>query len=776
MLNSKHFIPALLLTSALLSACGGGSAPASGSGQQQAIRHAAAQLTAADYYDVVQRLYVGYFGRAADPGGLAWYATLYHDAGAPTTVVGMNAAYASNPTVRSLVDSFGASAESAALYPGDNATFIAAIYRNVFNRNPDPAGAAFWTDVLDRKLLTRANAALALMAGAQGTDGVAVDNKAAAAKALTAALSKDGSGTSYSDDKINYVTRQLLSNVSDKTDQNAFQGTVDATLSVMLKNDFSCSAAPAMPNIGPFQTYAGDCLVSYQLSSEDMQALNAYGGSNATYSLVDAIEAKVTAQVKAQFQDSFDTIFYIWDFDTKPINAPYGYYQTTSGYKCTQAPCPRLQGTMTIPFWNDALRDSPLLHEILHEYANFALPTSNASHWGFSSVGGQLGGWNSARFTALGNNQYHAAATLVFVPGTPQATIDATSAMLNAFSEYTSGGNGVPYAPLELYSMGLIPASEVPDIQVAQSPIWLDRAKGNFSATGFTTYTAAAYGDLMAAAGLPKPDLAKARRNYRALVVVLSDKAQLSSTVSTKLTSSITQFTMPSVADDSWSHNGTLMLYNFWMATGGRATYAMNQASTFRKQEPPSCVLSADYATVAPGSTVQLNASCAPGASSYIWSTNTGAGGNSSATATVIPTVTSSYTVTGVNSYGQGGPVSLQVQVVPNLQKNLPGGYVWYNNQAWAPAAPAAANWTYDNAANYCSTTALNGQSGWRLPSLSELKALLNSGLTPPASTGPYAWTSTPYSTTGQYLVDLGTHIVYQAAATPQAAPALCVR
>jgi hypothetical protein len=138
--------------------------------------------------------------------------------------------------------------------------------------------------------------------------------------------------------------------------------------------------------------------------------------------------------------------------------------------------------------------------------------------------------------------------------------------------------------------------------------------------------------------------------------------------------------------------------------------------------------------------------------------------------------VTSSYTVTGVNSYGQGGPVSLQVQVVPNLQKNLPGGYVWYNNQAWAPAAPAAANWTYDNAANYCSTTALNGQSGWRLPSLSELKALLNSGLTPPASTGPYAWTSTPYSTTGQYLVDLGTHIVYQAAATPQAAPALCVR
>ncbi|WP_267876090.1 hypothetical protein [Massilia aurea] len=43
---------------------------------------------------------------------------------------------------------------------------------------------------------------------------------------------------------------------------------------------------------------------------------------------------------------------------------------------------------MTIPFWNDALRDSPLLHEILHRYANKALPSTDTTHWGFSSVGG----------------------------------------------------------------------------------------------------------------------------------------------------------------------------------------------------------------------------------------------------------------------------------------------------------------------------------------------------------------------------------------------------
>ncbi|TXG00621.1 DUF4214 domain-containing protein [Massilia arenae] len=768
----NNAIPALLVSASLLSACGGDTNPVTAPLQHQEMRTTSRAEAPSNHDDVVQRLYVGYFGRAADPGGLAYYAKLYRDAGAPTTVVGMNEAYGSSSQIRALVDSFGTSAESAALYPGDNATFIAAIYRNIFNRTADTAGAIYWTDLLDRKLLTRASAALALMSSARGSDVEALSQKAIAAQILTDALAKDSQGTSYSNEKITAVVRQLMSNVSDRSDLDAFRGTVGATLTVMLKNDFSCAGTPAAATIGPFQTYAGDCLVSYQLSAAEMKSLADYDGSSAAYSKVNAIEHAVTAHVKAQFKDNFDTIFYIWDLETKPANAPYGYYQPTG--QCTRTPCPRLQGTMTIPFWNDALRDSPLLHEILHRYANKVLPSTDTSHWGFSSVGGQLGGWDASRFQALGDNQYHAAAPLVFVPGTPKATIDYTYSMLNAFSEYTSGGNSVPYAPLELYSMGLIPASEVPDVQIAQSPVWVDRAKGNFSATGFTSYSANAYGDLMAAAGLAKPDPAKAIRNYRALVVVLTDKTQLTSDVTTKLTSSITQFTMPSVADSSWSHNGVLLLHNFWMATGGRATYAMNQASSWRKQEAPTCQISADYGTVAPAANVQLNASCAPTASDYIWS-HQGSGVNQNATVTVSPTQSTTYTVKGVNSLGQGAAVSVRVQVVPGLPKNLPGGYVWHNNRAWAPVALGAARLNYANALAYCSTTALNDQTGWRLPTRDELEGLLKAGVTPPTSAQPIAWTSTPYSPTEQYVLDLESHTLYRST-TASLSAAMCVR
>jgi hypothetical protein len=302
----------------------------------------------------------------------------------------------------------------------------------------------------------------------------------------------------------------------------------------------------------------------------------------------------------------------------------------------------------------------------------------------------------------------------------------------------------------------------------------VDRAKGNFSATGFTTYSANAYGDLMAAAGLAKPDPAKAIRNYRALVVVLTDKAQLTSSVSTKLTSSITQFTMPSVADDSWSHNGVLVVHNFWMATGGRATYAMNQASSWRKQEAPTCQITADYGTVVPGTKVELSASCAPTASAYIWS-HLGSGSSSNATVTVSPTQSTTYTVTGINSFGQGAAASLKVQVVPDLPKNLPGSYVWYNNQAWASVAASAANLSYTDALAYCSATALNGQTGWRLPTRNELQGLLSAGVTPPASAQQFAWTTTPYSATEQYILDLVSHTVYRTTTTNLAA-AMCIR
>lgn len=77
----------------------------------------------------------------------------------------------------------------------------------------------------------------------------------------------------------------------------------------------------------------------------------------------------------------------------------------------------------------------------------------------------------------------------------------------------------------------------------------------------------------------------------------------------------------------------------------------------------PVCTLSADQATIRKGGTSILMANCSPAASSYSWTGGTCAG-ISAPTCTVTPAVTSTYGVTGTNSYGSSS-ASITVTVRP---------------------------------------------------------------------------------------------------------------
>jgi len=79
----------------------------------------------------------------------------------------------------------------------------------------------------------------------------------------------------------------------------------------------------------------------------------------------------------------------------------------------------------------------------------------------------------------------------------------------------------------------------------------------------------------------------------------------------------------------------------------------------------------------------------------------------------------------------------------------LPAGYVVQGGLTWTPAA-LLADWATAN--NYCTRTTINGQTGWRLPTLSELSSMANSGK---LNAGYYVWSSTPYPTGGYYVVYL---------------------
>lgn len=212
-----------------------------------------------DYSDMVQSLYVAYFGRAADALGASNFQTQLANLGAPHDLQGLSAAYSSNSTVRALIDAFGTSAESQALYTGDTKSFVTAVYNNVLNRGPDQAGLDFWANAIDHGGLSRGNASLSIMAGAQSNtstqgliDGALVTKKIAVASNFTLALNTTNDVIGYAGDHAAGVVRQMLSSVTSATDTDAFESTVISTVA-SLSSQVQYAAAAASPQADALQ-------------------------------------------------------------------------------------------------------------------------------------------------------------------------------------------------------------------------------------------------------------------------------------------------------------------------------------------------------------------------------------------------------------------------------------------------------------------------------------------------------------------------------------------
>lgn len=208
------------------------------------------QMAAVDYIPVVQQLYVSYFGRPADYYGLKNFTEQLAaiTPAAPTDFAELSAAAqaAPNSAVGKLVNSFNSSAESAALYGTDNSQigvskFVAAIYQNVLNREADVEGLTFWVDAILKGVLTRANAATAITAGAlanetaQGLlDKATVENKVAVATSFTDAIDTTAEINGFSGDAAAATARGMLSTVDSTTIVSAFQATVTSTLAAIV--------------------------------------------------------------------------------------------------------------------------------------------------------------------------------------------------------------------------------------------------------------------------------------------------------------------------------------------------------------------------------------------------------------------------------------------------------------------------------------------------------------------------------------------------------------
>ena len=134
----------------------------------------------------------------------------------------------------------------------------------------------------------------------------------------------------------------------------------------------------------------------------------------------------------------------------------------------------RLKGVVALRLGDSG--NGPTLHETGHYWMNFLdrsfgfgqdLDRDWGPHWGASSVNGQLGGFDgdTLRCTSPADSP---------PPCTPEPSgrIGYTTA---PFGPAANGGDVVPYAPLELYLMGLAPAAEVtPPLQVLIRPMFVE--------------------------------------------------------------------------------------------------------------------------------------------------------------------------------------------------------------------------------------------------------------------------------------------------------------
>ena len=237
----------------------------------------------------------------------------------------------------------------------------------------------------------------------------------------------------------------------------------------------------------------------------------------------------VSKKVYEHFNDEFDFIFVLSNEETKPDGLYYGVsfsvqnhvkgigsniYSNTDRYGSAG----KLKSVLHMPR-TEYIKSGPFLHEIAHYWGNHGfIETTVGGHWGFSSIGGQLGGFNE--LTDLGSSTYKAA-------------ISGKS----SFGTFANGGNSVPYGNAELYIMGLINESELEDIKIAKNPQWGDKA-GEFTADEIVTLTSS---DIVAQHGKREPSSANSQKEFKAIAIVVS-KEKLSGDKKAKIHQDIENF------------------------------------------------------------------------------------------------------------------------------------------------------------------------------------------------------------------------------------------
>lgn len=132
-------------------------------------------LSSAQRIELIQKMYVAYYGRPADTGGLDNW---------------INHLARNNDDASAIIQAFGTSPEATSLYgdPVDYAFAVNALYMQMFNRPAEPDGLALYVAHLNAGRVTLPNLALTIAQGARNSDLTTLTNKIEVATAFTEEL------------------------------------------------------------------------------------------------------------------------------------------------------------------------------------------------------------------------------------------------------------------------------------------------------------------------------------------------------------------------------------------------------------------------------------------------------------------------------------------------------------------------------------------------------------------------------------------------------------
>jgi hypothetical protein len=152
--------------------------------------------------DKVQKAYIAYYGRPADPGGLNYWVDQLDE----------------GVTFDVMLQAFGTSDEAVTLFGNKNPEEkIQTLFQQILGRTPDAGGLAYYVGKLNDGSMTGITIAQNVLDGATGDDAVIVTNKLAVANAFNKALDTADEKAAYTGVMAVVTLRQMLATVDETT-------------------------------------------------------------------------------------------------------------------------------------------------------------------------------------------------------------------------------------------------------------------------------------------------------------------------------------------------------------------------------------------------------------------------------------------------------------------------------------------------------------------------------------------------------------------------------